>query len=409
MGHPTQPATSALPFQLADGGDSPAHAAGNLGRRILLHPRVFILYLVRMLYKTYGQTGKQVSVIGFGGMRFPGPQDIDANAELILYAHRKGINYFDTAPFYCEDRSEESFGAAIKQLAPGSFYISTKCGDADGAKLRASLERSLQRLGVPRIHFFHLWCLLRPGEWDERVKGGAVAAAFKAKEEGLIEHVVASSHLPGAEIGELLSREPLEGVTLGYSAINFTFRQAAVDAAGRLGRGVVAMNPLGGGIIPRNAARFEFLRGPGDRSVVEAALRFNISQPAVTVALVGFSNKSEVDEACAAVENFTPYNAAHIEAVRSKILQSLNGLCTGCGYCLPCPAGIEIPKMMDAYNQKILSGETAKAISDRLKWHWRLSPQDAGVCTLCGTCEEHCTQHLEIRDRLKEIASLPSA
>ena len=120
-----------------------------------------------MLYKTYGQTGKEVSVVGFGGMRFPGPQNIDTNAELILHAHRRGINYFDTAPYYCDDRSEESFGVAIKHLPPGSFYISTKCGEADGAKLRASLERSLQRLGVPRIHFFHLWCLLRPGEWDD--------------------------------------------------------------------------------------------------------------------------------------------------------------------------------------------------------------------------------------------------
>jgi hypothetical protein len=360
-----------------------------------------------MLYKTYGQTRKQVSVIGFGGMRFPTPQNIDSNAELLLYAYRKGINYFDTAPFYCDDRSEESFGAAIKHFQPGTFYISTKCGDADGASLRRSLERSLQRLGVSRIHFFNIWCLLRPGEWEERVNGGAIATAFQAKEEGLVEHVVVSSHLRGDHIRELLRQHPMiEGVTLGYSPINFTFRQAAVDAAAELGRGVVTMNPLGGGVIPRNPERFAFLRGPDDRSVVEAALRFNISQPAITVALVGFSNKSEVDEACDAVENFTPYGAAHVESVRAKALQSLDGLCTGCGYCLPCPAGVEIPKMMDAYNQRILDEGGANVIPDRLKWHWRLSPEDAKVCTLCGTCEDQCTQHLPIRDRLQEIAAI---
>jgi predicted aldo/keto reductase-like oxidoreductase len=359
-----------------------------------------------MLYKTYGQTGKSVSVMGFGGMRFSSPQDLDANAELLLYAYRKGINYFDTAPYYCDDRSEDSFGAAIKHFQPGTFYISTKCSEADGGKFRESLERSLQRLGVSKINFFHIWCLLRPGEWEERVQGGAIAAAFKAKEEGLIEHVVVSSHLQGDAIRALLQREPIEGVTLGYSAINFTFRQAAVDAAGQLGRGIVTMNPLGGGIIPRNAQRFEFLRSPGDRSAVEAALRFNISQPAITVALVGFNNRAEVDEACAAVEHFTPYSAAHIESLRAKSLQSLDGLCTGCGYCLPCPAGIEIPKMMDAYNQQILAGG-ADAIADRLKWHWRLTPQDAAVCTLCGTCEDQCTQHLPIRNRLQQIAAVP--
>jgi hypothetical protein len=360
-----------------------------------------------MLYKTYGQTGKQVSVIGFGGMRFPDPQNIDFNAELLAHAYRKGINYFDTAPFYCDDRSEESLGAAIKHFRPGTFYISTKCSEADGTELRHSLERSLQRLGVSRIHFFHIWCLLRPEQWEERVKGGAVAAAFQAKDEGLIEHVVVSSHLPGDRIRELLDQQPaIEGVTLGYSAVNFTFRQAAVDAAAQLGRGVVTMNPLGGGVIPRNPQRFEFLRGLGDRTVVEAALRFNISQPAVTVALVGFSNKSEVDEACAAVENFTPYGVAQVESVRVKSLQSLDGLCTGCGYCLPCPEGIEVPKMMDAYNHKILGNGDANTIPDRLKWHWGLTPDDAHACSLCGTCEDQCTQHLPIRDRLREIAAI---
>lgn len=74
-----------------------------------------------MMYKPYGKTGKNVSVIGFGGMRFPSPQDIDANADLLLYAYNKGINYFDTAPYYCDDRSEESFGAAIKHFKPWHF------------------------------------------------------------------------------------------------------------------------------------------------------------------------------------------------------------------------------------------------------------------------------------------------
>jgi hypothetical protein len=139
--------------------------------------------------------------------------------------------------------------------------------------------------------------------------------------------------------------------------------------------------------------------------VVEAALRFNISQPGITLALVGFSSKSQVDEACAAVENFVPYPATHIESVRGKILQSLDGLCTGCGYCMPCPSGVLIPQMMDAYNEKILGGGDSSRITDRLKWHWRLTPEDAKVCTLCGACEDQCTQHLPIQERLQEIAA----
>jgi predicted aldo/keto reductase-like oxidoreductase len=165
------------------------------------------------------------------------------------------------------------------------------------------------------------------------------------------------------------------------------------------------MNPLGGGLIPRNAARLAFLKGPQDRDVVQAAIRFNVSQPAITAALVGFSSEREVDEAVAAVEHFEPYPAAHIEQVKAGIGASFDGFCTGCGYCLPCPAGVEIPKLMDAFNSKILDGSDA-AITDRLKWHWGLAPDAAAACSDCGACETACTQHLPIRDRLKAIAAL---
>ncbi|MGA2801706.1 MAG: aldo/keto reductase [Verrucomicrobiota bacterium] len=138
-----------------------------------------------MWKKTYGKTGKDISVIGFGGMRFPKPNDIDGSAELVTYAHSKGINYFDTAPFYCDDKSEEITGAAIKQLPRDSFYVSTKCAAADGAELRSSLECSLKRLNVEQIDFFHIWCLMFPNQLPERIAKGAVPAALKAKEEGL--------------------------------------------------------------------------------------------------------------------------------------------------------------------------------------------------------------------------------
>jgi len=104
-----------------------------------------------MIYRPYGQTGKEISAIGFGGMRFPEPNDIEKSAELLLYAHEKGINYFDTAPFYCNDKSQEIFGHAFKQLPRDSFVVSTKCGAADGEKMRTSIEASLEKLGVEKI------------------------------------------------------------------------------------------------------------------------------------------------------------------------------------------------------------------------------------------------------------------
>ncbi|HAU37302.1 MAG TPA: aldo/keto reductase [Phycisphaerales bacterium] len=360
-----------------------------------------------MWYKPYGKTGKKISVISFGGMRFADPKDLDASAAVVLHGYRQGINYFDTAPFYCGDRSEDIFGAAVKQMKPGTFYLSTKCGVPDGGELRKSLEQSLKRLHAEKIHFFHIWCVTSLAAWEKRKSGGAVAAALKAKEEGLIEHVVISSHLPGNELRGVLEEGWFEGVTLGYCAINFPYREEALALAGRMNLGVVTMNPLAGGVIPRNAERMGFIKGPRDESVVAAALRFNISHDDITSALVGFSNVEQVDEACRAVENFRPYEQAHLDAVRRNVKESFNDLCTGCGYCLPCPQGVAVPKMMDSYNMKILMGQDPVQIRNRLKWHWNLKPSDAKACSLCGACEERCTQHLPIRERMKEIIDLP--
>ena len=358
-----------------------------------------------MWTKPYGKTGQEISVIGFGGMRFAAPADLDASAALVHYAHAQGINYFDTAPYYCDDRSEDIMGRAFRTMRRDSFFVSTKCIESDGAKLRASLERSLTRLGVEAIDFFHIWCLLRPEQLDERRQGGAIAAAQRAKAEGLIRHLVVSSHLDGEDNAAVLDSGLFEGITIGYNAINFPFRAKTLEAAARHNLGVATMNPLGGGLIPRNAQRLAFLKGPQDQDVVQAALRFNVSQPAITCALVGFSCEREVDEAVAAVEHFTPYPAEHIERVKAGIGAGFAGLCTGCEYCLPCPAGVPIPKFMDTFNQKILEGTDA-AMRDRLKWHWALPAADAAACTECGACEDLCTQHLPIRERLKAIAAL---
>lgn len=358
-----------------------------------------------MWYKTYGKTGKQIAVISCGGMRFDDPQNIDKAAEVVLRAYQRGVNYFDTAPGYLDDKSEFIFGAAIRHMTPGTFYTSTKTFGGNEADLRRDLEKSLTRLGVPRIDFFHIWCILTPDAWRKRFDGGAVAAAFKAKAEGLISHVVVSSHLPSKDLKKVLREGQFEGVTLGYNAIDFPYRQEAVDAAGEMGLGVVTMNPLGGGLIPRHAERFEFLKGDKDPSVVAAALRFNISQPAITSALVGFSSIEQVDQACDAVEGFEPYSAEYVAAIRAKLAPSLQGFCTGCGYCMPCPRDIDVPRMMDAYNHRLLAGKD-DVVAPRLAWHWGLKPENAGVCVECGACQKRCTQHLPIVERLKDIAKL---
>ncbi len=359
-----------------------------------------------MIYRTYGKTGKQISAIGFGGMRFPEPKEIEKSAELVLHAHAKGITYFDTAPLYSEEKSEEIFGHAFKQLPRDSFYVSTKCMEADGKKFRRSLETSLKRLGLERIDFFNVWGLLSREQWEDRKRGGVLKALLNARDEGLIEHVVFSTHMTGEEADDVFDEEIFEGVTLGYNAINFPFREQVVDSAGRHGIGVVTMNPLGGGLIPKNAERFNFIRSADDPDVVSAALRFNLSHPAITCALVGFSSRQEVDEAVAAVERFTPLSPERIAEIKGKVETEFEGLCTGCGYCLPCPEGLPIPQLMDTYNMRILQGPEDQIVVNRLKFHWGLTPDAAATCVHCGACEKACTQHLPIMERLDQIAEI---
>ena len=117
-----------------------------------------------MICNEYGSTGAKVSVVGFGGMRFDTSKSNEENAGLLLYAKDKGINYFDTAPGYCQDKSEDIFGSAFEQMADArdEFYVSTKGmpTELDTAdKAIEAVEKSLKRLKVERIDFYHVWCI----------------------------------------------------------------------------------------------------------------------------------------------------------------------------------------------------------------------------------------------------------
>ena len=360
-----------------------------------------------MIYKEYGATGKRVSAIGFGGMRLPNPRRHEEGIALLHAARRAGINYFDTAPYYCEDHSEAIFGEALRTMppAPAPLYVSSKCSEPDGAAFRRGLEKSLQRLGLSRIDFFHVWCVMDPADWQARLKGGAIRAALKAKEEGLVGHVCVSTHMNGPDIERMLADHPeIEGLTLGYCAINFPYRRQGVDAACRLRQGVVAMNPLGGGLIPQHPEAFDFIRAPGDPDVVTAALRFVVLDPAIAVALVGFTTPDHLAAAVRAIADFTPPDAAHLAAIRANIEKDFNEMCTGCGYCLPCPQGIPISRYMDVHNLMQL-GAGDEEIRGRLKYHWDMTSAQAAECVECGLCESRCTQHLPIIARLKKVAA----
>jgi predicted aldo/keto reductase-like oxidoreductase len=287
-----------------------------------------------MIYNTYGSTGIKVSVIGFGGMRFPNQDDVDACASLVKAAYDAGINYFDTAIHY--GKSEDLFGVAIKEMVKTRkqkpFYISTKTAQPDPAEVRRECETSLKRMGLDYIDFYHVWCVITPDAYRERKVKGAIKEFEKLKSEGLIKHICVSSHMTGSEITTMLN------------------------------------------------------------------------DPRITAALVGLSSKDQLAEAISAVDGFKPIVPEAVKKIRSSIKEAFNELCTGCRYCDSCPQGIPVPKLMDTYNQYLLSGKQ-KDMLDRLRWHWGIGLEDEYLtkCTQCGQCEKACTQKLPICDRLKFI------
>ena len=358
-----------------------------------------------MIYRGFGNTGKKVSLLGFGGMRFNHVDDHDECVKMMVTAAQGGVNYFDTAPGYFETRSETVFGkgfAELKRLGL-PFYSATKTFKTTEKDVRKEIEGQLKRLGIPAIDFYHVWCITSLENWQERKQDNILTTFRKLKDEGLIRHICVSSHLTGDDIKDLLMEGVFEGVLFGYSAYNFRTREAAFKAVKAKKLGAVVMNPLGGGVIPQHPERFAFLKKPGEE-IVPAALNFLWDHPDISVTLVGFQNEAQVKEALAAMEVYKPRNAKELEELKAKSSRSLEGICTGCAYCDNCPQGIPIPKYMDAYNQKLL-GNKPTAVRDRLAWHWGIDAKKAAECTACGQCEKACTQHINIIERLQEICN----
>ncbi len=360
-----------------------------------------------MIRREYGRTGKRCSILGFGGMRFAKPEDPELCARMMVEAAQGGVNYFDTAPAYFGVKSELAFGQGFRELTRLGlpFYCATKTFEASEAGIRREIEKQLQRLGLQAIDFYHVSCILSLDNWRERKAKGILQAFRRLKEEGLVRHLCVSSHLVGDQIVELLQEEIFEGVLFGYSAYNFPAREKAFQAIAARGLGCVVMNPLGGGLIPQNPDVFGFLRQQPDQGIVEAALHFLFAHEHITTALVGFATQEEVRQAVHAAESFRSLPAGEIQRIKSSLQGAFQELCTSCQYCDHCPEGIPVPKLMDSFNHWRLRGKP-EAAAERLKWHWSLKPSEAGRCTACGQCEEACTQHLPIIERLRQLSTL---
>jgi predicted aldo/keto reductase-like oxidoreductase len=368
-----------------------------------------------MEYRTFGNTGIRISRLGFGAMRLPmveidGRRVVDEEKAIAMLhrAFELGVNYVDTAWFYCDGQSEIVVGKALKGWRD-KVYVSTKYPVGNEKGYRELLEIQLQRLDTDHIDFYHFHGI---GEWflkHER-RDEFIREALRAKEEGLIRHISFSFHDKPEVMMRLIDLGIFSSVLCQYNLLDRANEEALAYAKAK-GLGTVVMGPVGGGRLaglPRETAERLGIRV---HSSAELALRFVFANRNVDCALSGMSTIEQVEENAATASNMAPLSPEEVAAINAAMDENkrlADLYCTGCNYCLPhCPQEVNISHIFQAMNYYRVYGlkEYAQQHYDAIGSQW-VKGKKADACIECGECEQHCPQHIPIREQLKECLAL---
>lgn len=367
-----------------------------------------------MNYRKFGNTGAEVSALGFGCMRFPtvnqdGKEVIDeARAiSMVREAIDAGVNYIDTAYPYHEGQSEFVVGKALQDGYREKVYLADKCPvwmlkkEEDFEKY---LDEQLEKLGVDYIDFYLLHALEKP-RFEELVKKyNLVKHMEAAKAAGKIKHIGFSFHDSVEVFKEIIDYyDGWEFCQIQYNYVD-VHDQAGTEGlryAAKKGLGVVIMEPLRGGkladVAPHLADAF-----PKSKTPVEWALDFLWDQPEVSLLLSGMSAEQQVKDnleyAGRSSVGMLSDEEREIYKEAKKIFDTMARVkCTKCAYCMPCPAGIDIPGTFAILNSTVTEGkEKAKEAYDKLE-------TKADACLKCLRCEQVCPQHIGISAVMADI------
>ena len=322
---------------------------------------------------TLGTTNITVNKNGFGALPIQRISKEEA-ADLLRKAYRKGITFFDTARFYTD--SEEKIGYALGEVRE-HIYIATKSMAGNGEELRKQLKESLRQLKTDYIDIYQFhnppFCP-KPGDGT-----GLYEAMLEAKAQGLIRHIGITNHR---------LKVAMEAAESGlYETIQFPFSYLAteqeielVKLCGEREIGFIAMKAMSGGLITNSAAAYAFLA------------RFKNVLP-----IWGVQREKELDEFLSYIEN-PPILEASLAAVIERDRKELGmNFCRGCGYCLPCPADIDIP--MSARMSLMIR---RAPVSVYLNSEWQEKMKRIEACIHCDHCKQHCPYGLDTPTLLQE-------
>lgn len=377
-----------------------------------------------MNYRKFGNTGEQISALGFGCMRFPEYEqdgkhfvDQDKVDKMIETAYEKGVNYFDTAPYYCNKNSEAALGKAVKKFRD-KILVSTKLplevckkeGD-----LRRQLESSLKNLDMDYVDFYHFWGINKNSFDNIIMEQDLLKDMQKCKEEGLIRHISFSFHDDPMAIKYIIDKSiergiPLESMLCQYNLIDRSNEEMLKYAQSK-GLGTVAMGPVGGGRLAAPTEMTAKLTNNSNLATYALAFKFCLGNPDLNCALSGMQTLEMVEQNTDLASDSTGFSEAEWKQLGDSLetLKKFNDLyCTGCKYCQPCPVGINIPHIFNMYTYFNVYG-----LKDHARHMYKEYVSKDGKlkkdCLNCGKCEKACPQHLKIRDELERVENIINA
>jgi len=377
-----------------------------------------------MLYRKAGKTGEILSILGFGCMRLPTRDgkahliDEEKTQAMVDHAIRSGVNYFDTAYIY---HSEIPFQAGMSELFLGhalsgqreKVRLATKLPSwfvQNRRDMDRFLDEQLGRLQTNRIDFYLVHSLT--GELCQKLSRlGITDFLDAALADGRIQHAGFSFHDEAAQFKPIVDAYDWSFCQIQYNFMDEDYQAGCAGleyAAGR-GLGVIVMEPLrGGGLAARVPEEVQAVWNKAlvKRTAAEWALRFVWNRPEVSVVLSGMTEPRQLEENIriaqhGLADSLSPADLALIEEAKAIYRARTRVNCTSCGYCLPCPSGVNIPANFLLLNNLAIYRDRGGA--EFFYFHILEEAQRASHCEECGHCEELCPQHIPIPAMLKEV------
>ncbi len=374
-----------------------------------------------MLYREVPKNGDKLSTLGFGAMRLParmGQINEAEAAKQIYYAIDNGVNYIDTAVPYHNGKSEPFIGKVLSKngyrekvkLATKLPHWSTNSKE----EMDQALEEQLKKLQTDRIDYY-LIHNLNGATWETAKNNGVIEFIDGALKSGKIINVGFSYHGAAEDFSTVV-----DGYDWTFCQIQYNFLDTQ-NQAGKKGLeyaaskqlAVIIMEPLRGGNLaktPPPAVQKIWANAVNKRTPVDWSLRWIWNHPEVTTILSGMNEMEQIDENMSIASEVMPNSMTDTETAlvdeASETFRSVMKVgCTSCQYCMPCPAGVNIPGCFEYYNSR----NTFKDKSAKLFYLAMLGGvltekvSFASECVNCGKCLEECPQNLAIPELLEDV------